>query len=46
MRCYYPEELVHLVERHGFEIVDTWGGYASEPYGSGNELVVAMRRGA
>ncbi len=45
MRCYYPEELVQLVERHGFEIADTWGGYAGEAYGSGNELVVAMRRG-
>ncbi len=40
MRCYYPDELIGLVEERGFVITDTWGGYAGEEYGEGPELVV------
>ena len=43
MRYYYPEQLIALVEDHGFSIIDTWGGYGDEPYGEGGELVVAFR---
>jgi SAM-dependent methyltransferase len=42
MRYYYPEQLIELIEGHGFSIVDSWGGYAMEPYGQGGELVVAF----
>jgi len=40
MRCYYPDEFLDLIKRHGFRILDTWGGYLGEPYGQGPELVV------
>jgi hypothetical protein len=40
MRCYYPDDLTSLIESHGFEIVERWGGYSGEAYGEGNELVV------
>ena len=40
MRCFYPDELIGLVEECGFVITDTWGGYADEEYGEGSELVV------
>jgi SAM-dependent methyltransferase len=40
MRCYYPEELLKLVATQGFEVVNTWGGYAGERYGEGPELIV------
>ena len=40
MRCYYPEEFVELITRHGFGIINRWGGYAGEAYGQGPELVV------
>jgi SAM-dependent methyltransferase len=46
MRCYYPDELERLVERHGFRIVDRWGGYAGEVYGEGPELLLQLARGA
>ena len=40
MRSYYPEELLSLISAEGFRIVNTWGGYAGEPYGEGPELIV------
>lgn len=40
MRCYYPEELLRLIADQGFDLVNTWGGYAGEPYGEGPELIV------
>ena len=40
MRVYYPDELLQTVTRHGFRVVDKWGGYAGETYGDGPELVV------
>lgn len=40
MRCYYPEELLALVESHGFVVRRAWGGYHGEAYGEGDELVV------
>lgn len=40
MRCYYPDELIDLVEDHGFVVTNTWGGYAGEMYCEGPELVV------
>lgn len=40
MRCYYPEQFAKLVEDHGFEILERWGGYADEIYGEGPELVI------
>jgi SAM-dependent methyltransferase len=43
MRCHYPEELLALVRRHGFQDLGKWGGYAGEPYGAGPELVVELK---
>jgi SAM-dependent methyltransferase len=43
MRYYYPEQFTALIEDHGFSIVQRWGGYCDEPYGQGNELVVAFQ---
>lgn len=40
MRCYYPDEFARLVASQGFRIVERSGGYASEPYGEGPELVL------
>lgn len=40
MRCYYPNEFRKLIEEAGFSILESWGGYAGEPYGEGPELVV------
>ena len=40
MRVYFPEEFLQTVIRHGFRVVDQWGGYAGEAYGDGPELVV------
>jgi SAM-dependent methyltransferase len=40
MRCYYPDELVELIQSHGFEITNKWGGYNGEIFGQGPELVV------
>ena len=40
MRCFYPQEFLQLIEGHGFVVTQTWGGYAGEEYGVGNELVV------
>lgn len=43
MRCYYPDEFAALIEDHGFEITNRWGGYAGEVYGRGSELVVEFK---
>jgi hypothetical protein len=40
MRCYYPDEFEEVIVRHGFEIINRWGGYSGEPYGVGPELVI------
>jgi len=39
-RCYAPEEFAQVICRHGFHIVQRWGGYTGEPYGEGPELVI------
>ena len=44
MRYYYPDEFAAIIENHGFQIVNRWGGYAGEPYGEGPELVVQFCR--
>lgn len=44
MRVWYPDELIALIESHGFEITDRFGGYEGEPWCKGSELVVAFRR--
>ncbi len=46
MRCYYADDLIRLVEDQGFGVVNTWGGYAGEPYGEGPELIVEFKAGA
>ena len=46
MRCYYPDEFEQLINGHGFEIVQRWGGYAGEIYGEGPELVIEFREGS
>ena len=43
MRCYYPEEFKEIILKHGFEILNCWGGYSGEAYGEGPELVVEFR---
>jgi SAM-dependent methyltransferase len=40
MRCHYPAGFEELIVRHGFSVVQRWGGYAGEPYGAGPELVI------
>lgn len=40
MRCHYPAEFEELILRHGFSVVQRWGGYGGEPYGAGPELVI------
>ena len=40
MRCYYPEQFSRLITDRGFQVTDRWGGYNSEPYDTGTELVV------
>ena len=40
MRCWYPAELERRVVEHGFRVVDRWGGYDGEAWGSGPELVI------
>jgi len=39
-RCYSPEEFEQVITRHGFRVINRWGGYAGEPYGKGPELVL------
>jgi ubiquinone/menaquinone biosynthesis C-methylase UbiE len=43
MRCYYPDEFEEVIMKHGFEIVDKWGGYSGERYGEGPELVIQFK---
>jgi SAM-dependent methyltransferase len=43
MRCWYPDEILDLIVGQGFEIQDSWGGYAGEQYGSGAELVAQFK---
>ena len=43
MRCYFPEDFEELIVAHGFQIINLWGGYSSEPYGQGPELVVQFK---
>ena len=43
MRCYYPDEFKALVERHGFTITGSWGGYEGQAYGAGKELILRFR---
>ena len=42
MRVFYPDEFLALIRSAGFTVTGTWGGYAGEPYGEGNELVVEL----
>lgn len=41
-RCWYSDQFVNLIRNHGFRILDSWGGYSSQKYGEGPELVVAF----
>ncbi len=43
MRCYYPDEFEKLIVYHGFQIMSRWGGYQTEVYGQGPELVIQFR---
>jgi len=43
MRCYYPETFEQLITGHGYQIMNTWGGYEGEAYGEGLELVAQFR---
>jgi hypothetical protein len=43
-RCYSPEAFEQVITRHGFRIMQRWGGYAGEAYGAGPELVVQFAR--
>ncbi|MEM9753348.1 MAG: class I SAM-dependent methyltransferase [Planctomycetota bacterium] len=45
MRVWYPDELTDRIAAAGFRITDRWGGYDGEPWGEGNELVVAFTHG-
>ena len=45
LRCYYPDEFLRLFVDHGFTVVNSWGGYADEPWGEGPELVVRFKDG-
>lgn len=40
MRCWWPDDLREAVTSRGFRILDELGGYAGEPYGEGNELII------
>jgi hypothetical protein len=39
-RCYAPDEFEQVILKHGFRILQRWGGYAGERYGEGPELVI------
>lgn len=43
MRIWYPDELIQLIESHGFAITGRFGGYEGQPWGEGTELVVTFR---
>jgi ubiquinone/menaquinone biosynthesis C-methylase UbiE len=40
MRCYYPDEFKALIEKQGFTITGSWGGYEGHAYGAGKELIL------
>ncbi|MEM9416170.1 MAG: class I SAM-dependent methyltransferase [Planctomycetota bacterium] len=42
MRVWQPDELVALVERHGFTLKHRFGGYEGEAWADGPELVVSF----
>lgn len=42
MRVWQPDELIGLIEGHGFTITEKFGGYHGERWGEGSELVVAF----
>ncbi len=42
MRYYYADEFEVVVAKHGFKILNRWGGYEGEAYGEGSELVLAF----
>lgn len=44
MRCWYPNELLPLIQQEGFSVSGAWGGYNDEVYGEGPELVVEFTR--
>jgi ubiquinone/menaquinone biosynthesis C-methylase UbiE len=46
MRCYYPAEFEEVIMKHGFDVIDHWGGYSGERYGEGPELVIQFREGS
>jgi SAM-dependent methyltransferase len=43
MRCYYPNQFEKLIVEHGFQVMKRWGGYQSEAYGQGPELVIQFK---
>jgi SAM-dependent methyltransferase len=43
MRFWYPDQLLKLVESHGFVVMQRFGGYEGEPWGEGTELVVVFQ---
>ncbi len=45
MRVWYPDELIEMIESHGFEITDRFGGYEGDRWREGSELVVVFRAG-
>lgn len=45
MRVWYPDELIDRITDAGFRVTERWGGYDGEPWGEGNELVVAFTHG-
>jgi len=42
MRVWQADELIGLVERHGFTVTGKLGGYQGEAWGEGSELVIAF----
>ncbi len=44
MKCYYPQEMLELIEKNGFRILHSYGGYAGEAYGQGPELIVEFEK--
>ena len=43
MRVWYPDDLIHLIASHGFDVTERFGGYKGEPWGEGSELVVVFK---
>jgi SAM-dependent methyltransferase len=44
MRHHDSDGFTALVEKHGFRIVNKWGGFSNEEYGVGPELIVEFQR--